>query len=69
MYDIIELNSFEITELRAIAKKLGVLNVQGLTKQENIFSILDKQALMKEEEVEKNSSEESPPLICKRRPD
>ncbi len=53
MYDIIELNSFDVTELRAIAKKLGVLEVQGLAKQETIFSILDKQAMMKEEEVEK----------------
>ncbi len=45
MYDIIELNSKLVSELKEIAKKLNLDKVEGLKKQELIYKILDHQAL------------------------
>lgn len=46
MYDIIELNNNDISELREIAKRLDIADLDKLAKQDLIFKILDKQALM-----------------------
>lgn len=46
MYDIIELNNTELAELQEIAKKLEIADGDKLAKQDLIFKILDKQALM-----------------------
>lgn len=46
MYDIIELNNNGLAELQAIAKKLEIVDGDKLAKQDLIFKILDKQALM-----------------------
>ncbi len=51
MYDIIELNNHEVSALQGIANKLGIEGVDKLAKQDLIFRILDKQALMKPEEL------------------
>jgi transcription termination factor Rho len=51
MYDIIELNNNDITNLRDIAKKLEIDDSDKLAKQDLIFKILDKQALMSPSEV------------------
>ncbi len=45
MYDIIELNGKKVTELREIAKKLGVQRLDKLKKQDLVYSILDEQAV------------------------
>lgn len=46
MYDIVELNSKLVGELREIAKELGVPKVEKLLKQDLIYQILDLQALI-----------------------
>ncbi len=51
MYDIIELNNNDISELREIAKKLEIKDNKNLAKQDLIFKILDKQALMPPEKL------------------
>lgn len=45
MYDIIELNSKKVAELREIAKELDIKRVEKLKKQELVYIILDEQAL------------------------
>ena len=45
MYDIIELNSKLVAELKEIAKELNVEKYEGLKKQDLIYKILDEQAL------------------------
>ncbi len=45
MYDIIKLNALILPDLRALAKKVKVENVDTLDKQQLIYKILDKQAL------------------------
>ncbi|GAB4416876.1 MAG: hypothetical protein OHK0039_26560 [Bacteroidia bacterium] len=46
MYDIIELNNNDISELREIAKRLEVDDYEKQSKQDLIFKILDRQALL-----------------------
>jgi len=45
MYDIIELNSKKVSDLREIANKLGLQRADKLKKQDLVYSILDEQAL------------------------
>ena len=45
MYDILELNTKLLTELRDIAKSMQIKRVEVLKKQELIFKILDQQAI------------------------
>ncbi len=45
MYDIIELNSKKVSDLREIAKKLSIDRSDRLKKQDLVYSILDEQAL------------------------
>jgi transcription termination factor Rho len=45
MYDILELNQKLLTELKDIAKQLGVKKVDTLKKQDLIYKILDQQAI------------------------
>ena len=51
MYDIIELNNNDISELRGIAKKLEIGDHEKLEKQDLIFKILDKQAVMPADKI------------------
>lgn len=44
MYDIHELNSKLVTELKEIARELNIPKVEGLKKQELVYKILDYQA-------------------------
>ena len=46
MYDIIELNNNDISDLQEIAKNLGIEGIDKLAKQDLIFKILDMQAIM-----------------------
>ena len=45
MYDILELNTKLLTELREIAKSVGIKRVEIMKKQDLIFKILDQQAI------------------------
>ena len=45
MYDILELNTKLLTELRDIAKSVGIKRVEIMKKQDLIFRILDQQAI------------------------
>lgn len=46
MYDILQLNDMLVPEIKELAKKLGLKNTRGLTKQELIYKILDQQAVL-----------------------
>ncbi|MGC8803081.1 MAG: Rho termination factor N-terminal domain-containing protein, partial [Bacteroidales bacterium] len=45
MYDIIELNEKQLSELQEIAQSLGITKVENLQKQDLIYKILDQQAI------------------------
>jgi transcription termination factor Rho len=45
MYDIIQLNAMKVAELREVAEKIGVANLDKLKKQDLVFKILDEQIL------------------------
>ena len=45
MYDIIELNSKKVAELREVAKELNIKKADTLKKQDLIYKILDEQAI------------------------
>jgi transcription termination factor Rho len=51
MYDIIFLDSKEISEIREIAKQLNIPKIDRLTKQELVYKILDHQALNPPKEI------------------
>ena len=51
MYDIISLDSKELSEIRDIAKQLNIPKIDRLTKQELVYKILDYQALNPPKEV------------------
>ena len=73
MYDILELNTKLVSELREIAKSLDIKKVTNLTKQELVYKILDEQAISnasansKKEDV-KNSPKENAPLENPKKP-
>ncbi|HEY6082947.1 MAG TPA: Rho termination factor N-terminal domain-containing protein, partial [Chitinophagaceae bacterium] len=46
MYDILQLNDMLVPELLDIAEKLDIVNPKKLDKQELIYKILDKQAVL-----------------------
>jgi transcription termination factor Rho len=54
MYDIVELNSKLLTELREIAKGLEIKKVESYKKQDLIYKILDAQAVNPPKEVKEN---------------
>ena len=45
MYDILELNKKLVSDLRTIARELGIKKVESIKKQELIYKILDQQAI------------------------
>ncbi len=46
MYDILQLNDMLVPELLDIAEQLKIPNAKKLDKQELVYKILDKQAVM-----------------------
>ena len=60
MYDIIELNNNEISDLQEIAKDLGIDGFEKLAKQDLIFKILDMQAILPAGKARPASKEEAP---------
>ncbi len=59
MYSIDDLNVRLLSELKDIAEKLGVPNYKKAAKQELVYKILDHQAVMPEEEVNKIKSSDT----------
>ncbi|WP_143308789.1 transcription termination factor Rho [Chitinophaga vietnamensis] len=57
MYDILQLNDMLVPELLDIAEKLDVPNAKKLNKQDLIYKILDKQAVMASEDNPANGEE------------
>ncbi|MFO8068198.1 MAG: transcription termination factor Rho [Bacteroidales bacterium] len=57
MYDIIELNSKLLSELKEIAKSLGIKKADSFKKQDLIYKILDTQALNPTNEVLKSEKQ------------
>ena len=57
MYNIIQLNDKELSELQSIAKELGIKNAESLQKVDLVYSILDEQAVAKA--TQKASSEKN----------
>jgi transcription termination factor Rho len=57
MYDILQLNDMLVPELRDIAEQLHLPNHAKMDKQELVYTILDKQAVMASEQKEINSGE------------
>lgn len=53
MYDILELNTKLLPELRDIAKDLGLKKVEALRKQDLVYRILDQQAVLANENKRK----------------
>ncbi|MBL7763220.1 MAG: Rho termination factor N-terminal domain-containing protein [Chitinophagaceae bacterium] len=49
MYDILQLNDMLVPELLDIAEQLKIQNAKKLDKQELVYKILDKQAVMASE--------------------
>ena len=45
MYNIIQLNEKDLSELQAIAKQLGVVKTESFTKEDLVYKILDEQAI------------------------
>jgi transcription termination factor Rho len=62
MYDILELNSKLLPELKEIAKNLGVHKVESFKKKDLIYKILDMQA------IKASSEEAAKPQQNKKRP-
>ncbi|WNJ16262.1 transcription termination factor Rho [Pontibacter sp. G13] len=60
MYDIIELNNNDISELKEIAKRLNIGDLDKLGKQDLIFKILDQQAVMPESKITEIKSKSAP---------
>jgi transcription termination factor Rho len=50
MYDILQLNDMLVPELLDIAEELKIDNAKKLNKQELVYKILDKQAVMSSEQ-------------------
>jgi len=59
MYDIISLDSKELSEIREIAKSMNIPKVEKLEKQELIYKILDHQALNPSQEEIANEKRET----------
>jgi len=56
MYDILELNKKLVSDLRAIARDLGLKKVETIKKQDLIYKILDQQAIDGTKKTDKEKS-------------
>ena len=45
MYNIIQLNDKDLSELQSIAKELGIKNAESMKKDALVYGILDEQAI------------------------
>ncbi len=58
MYNILELNEKLLTELKQIAKDLGLKKVDSLKKEELVYKILDQQAINKASQAKPSSPDD-----------
>ncbi|HSF46638.1 MAG TPA: Rho termination factor N-terminal domain-containing protein, partial [Chitinophagaceae bacterium] len=59
MYDILQLNDMLVPELLDIAEQLKISNSKKLGKQDLIYKILDKQALLNSETMDKTKDDKT----------
>jgi transcription termination factor Rho len=62
MYNLLQLNSMKVAELKEVADKLAIDNADKLKKQDLIYKILDVQAL----KAEPSSPASPAPHACPR---
>jgi len=60
MYNLLQLNSMKVAELKEVADKLAIDNADKLKKQDLIYKILDVQALKAEPSASEPASESAP---------
>ncbi len=65
MYSIDDLNLRLLSELREIADKIGIKNPKKIPKSDLVYKILDQQATMSDEEIEKHRDELSHSNVAK----
>ena len=62
MYNIIQLNDKELSELQMIAKELGIKNTESMKKDDLVYGILDEQAIANaSKKAAKDKEKESKP--------
>ena len=61
MYNIIQLNDKELSELQSIAKELGIRNAESMKKDELVYGILDEQAIANASKKAVNKDKEVQP--------
>ena len=61
MYNIIQLNDKELSELQSIAKELGIRNAESMKKDELVYGILDEQAIANASKKAANKDKEVQP--------
>ena len=59
MYNIIQLNDMELSELQSIAKELGIKNAESMKKDELVYGILDEQAIVNATKKSNNKEKET----------
>ena len=60
MYNIIQLNDKELSELQSIAKELGIKNAESMKKDALVYGILDEQAIANATKKTANKDKEAP---------
>jgi transcription termination factor Rho len=55
MYNLLQLNSMKVAELKEVADKIGITNAEKLKKQDLIYKILDVQAVQEQAESQGES--------------
>ena len=61
MYNIIQLNDKELSELQSIAKELGIRNAESMKKDDLVYGILDEQAIANASKKAANKDREVQP--------
>ena len=61
MYNIIQLNDKDLSELQSIAKELGIKKTDSLKKEDLVYKILDEQAIVGATKKVAAASVEPPP--------
>ena len=59
MYDILQLNDMLVPELLDIAEQLNIPSAKKMSKQELVYKILDKQAVLTSESTTQQKEEKS----------
>src|ERR1017187_3429168 len=60
MYDILQLNDMLVPELLDIAEQLKIPSAKKLSKQDLVYKILDKQAVVSSEKTDASDDDDKP---------